>query len=110
MPLKVNTEASMMDIFAIALAAIAGLNMVFSYGPAIDMNTQLIQNGLNASTTQVNHLKTEIIRVEKDSDKAVDELKDSIEKVGESVEEVRKEGANDRKDIIGKIDKLILRN
>ena len=92
----------MMDILAIALALIAGLQLIFSYGPSIDANSTSIQSGLASVHKEINYVKREVARVEQDGDKSVEEVKNKIEQLG-------KEGREDRQKIEGKIDQLILR-
>ena len=98
MPIQVDSKISVMDIFAITVAALSGVWVVFG-----------VQGGVDHNTQEIVHIKDDIKRLDKNIEREIERVGDAIDAVHENVERTRTESAESRLRIERKLDKLIER-
>lgn len=102
MPLKLNTEITMMDLIAVAFSIVTlvggGTLFVTKYAPDIKRNE-----------TEIVTIKTSIERIERDADRSEDKILDMLKQQGVTINEIQDESAEGRQLIMDKLDRLIER-
>jgi len=96
MALKMTNEVSLVDLFAIGGLLAGALAFFFGYGVTIQENH-----------TSISHIKSDMVRLERVGEARDTEILEQLKEQRDDLKEIRTESMAGRKDIIGKLDKLI---